>query len=126
MTSKDSDHPAHTRSLIRAFGGLFNFQSVKLLIEWHLEFLSFKGGYIGLNGVYTSQNATVLEITCRGSIIFFSLQVSIDPVYIKHCNCRDQKDNINEVIAVAVDSEGASTECKFEVKVKGNIYMIKA
>ena len=59
-------------------------------------------------------------------LFFFSLQVSIDPVYIKHCNCRDQKDNINEVIAVAVDSEGASTECKFEVKVKGNIYMIKA
>ena len=55
----------------------------------------------------------------------FLLKVSIDPVYIKHCNCRDQKDNIREVVAVAVDSEGASTECKFEVKIEGNRHKIK-
>ena len=39
---------------------------VKLLTEYHLEFLSFKGGC-------TCQNATLLEITCHSScIICFS------------------------------------------------------
>ena len=38
-TSKTSDQPAHTRSLIRAFAS----RSVKLLTEHHLEFLSLKG-----------------------------------------------------------------------------------
>ena len=45
-TSKSSDQPAHTRSLIRAFASL-NYMSVKLLIEHHLEFLSLKGGCTG-------------------------------------------------------------------------------
>ena len=42
--------------------------SVKLLTAHHLECLSLKGGY---TGVYesTRQNATLLEITCRGSIM---------------------------------------------------------
>ena len=35
---------------------------VKLLTEHHLEFLSLKGGCIG-----SSENATLLEITCFGS-----------------------------------------------------------
>ena len=39
-TSKASDQPAHTRSLIRAFASMIN----KLLTEHHLEFLSLKGG----------------------------------------------------------------------------------
>ena len=39
-TSKGSDQPAHTRSLIRAFASM----TVKLLTEHHLEFLSLKGG----------------------------------------------------------------------------------
>ena len=38
-TSKTSDQPVHTRSLIRGF--------VKLLTEHHLEFLSLKVGYKG-------------------------------------------------------------------------------
>ena len=43
-TSKGSDQPAHTRSLIRAFASRLNyFLSVKLLSEQHLEFLSLKG-----------------------------------------------------------------------------------
>ena len=54
-TSKDSDQPAHTRSLIRTFASRSNILSVKLLTEHHLEFLSFR--------VYTCQNATLLEIT---------------------------------------------------------------
>ena len=42
-TSKASDHPVHTRSLIRAFAS----RIVKLLTEHHLEFLSLKGGCRG-------------------------------------------------------------------------------
>ena len=40
-TSKGSDHPAHTRSLIRAFASRLNM-TVKLLPEQHLEFISSK------------------------------------------------------------------------------------
>ena len=42
-TNKASDQPAHMRSLIRAFAGMI----VKLLTEYHLEFLSLKGGCRG-------------------------------------------------------------------------------
>ena len=50
-TSKASDQPAHTRSLIRAFASRFIEYSmiVKLLTEHHLEFLSLKGGCTGLS-----------------------------------------------------------------------------
>ena len=44
-TSKASDQPAHTSSLIRAFAGLLSI----LLTEHHLECLSFKGGCRGLS-----------------------------------------------------------------------------
>ena len=49
-TSKVSNQPAHTRSLIRAFASdksLEYIMSVKLLTEHHLEFLSLKGGCKG-------------------------------------------------------------------------------
>ena len=52
-TSKASDQPAHTRSLIRVFASRLNIMSlgystnVKLLTEHHLEFLSLKGGCTG-------------------------------------------------------------------------------
>ena len=46
-TSKASDQPAHTRSLIRAFASYSMI--VKLLTEHHLEFLSLKGGCRGLS-----------------------------------------------------------------------------
>ena len=62
-TSKASDPPAHTRSLIRAFASSLNI----LLTEHHLKFLSSKGGLHRLVCVYTCQNGTLLEITCRGS-----------------------------------------------------------
>ena len=42
-TSKASDQPAHTRSLIRAFASRLS----KLLTEHHLEFLSLNGGCRG-------------------------------------------------------------------------------
>ena len=43
-TSKGSDQPAHTRSLIRDIACLKYFTTVKILTEHHLEFLSLKGG----------------------------------------------------------------------------------
>ena len=44
--------------------------SVALLTEHHLEPLSLKGGCTGsCHGVYTCQNATLLEITYSGSIV---------------------------------------------------------
>ena len=47
-TSKASDQPAHTRSLIRAFASRFEYSiTVKLLTEQHLELLSLTGGCRG-------------------------------------------------------------------------------
>ena len=46
-TSKASDQPAHTRSLIRAFASRLSILIVKLLTEHHLECLSLKGGCRG-------------------------------------------------------------------------------
>ena len=59
-TSKASDQPAHTRSLIRAFASRLSM-IVKLLTEHHMEFLNLKGG--------SSESTLVklLEISCRGS-----------------------------------------------------------
>ena len=65
-TSKASDQPTHMRSLICLCKSLAYSMTVKLLTEQHLEFLRLKGGCTGLS-VYTCQNATLLEILCRGS-----------------------------------------------------------
>ena len=46
-TSKASNQPAHTSSLIIAFASRLNILSVKLLTEHHLEFLSLKWGCTG-------------------------------------------------------------------------------
>ena len=43
--------------------------TLKLLTEHNLEFLSLKGGCKGSSESTLFQNATLLEITCRGSII---------------------------------------------------------
>ena len=48
VTSKASDQPAHTRSLIRVLASRLLFSMiVKLLTEHHLVFLSLKGDYTG-------------------------------------------------------------------------------
>ena len=44
------------------------FYDVKLLTEHHLEILSLKGGCAGSSESSLVENATSLEITCRGSI----------------------------------------------------------
>ena len=48
-TTKGSDQPAHTPSLIRAFAGhlLEYYMTVRLLSEHHLKFLSLKGACTG-------------------------------------------------------------------------------
>ena len=47
-TSKVSDQPGHTRSLIRTFVSRLKYSmNIKLVTEHHLEFLSLKGGCTG-------------------------------------------------------------------------------
>ena len=41
---------------------------VKLLTEYHLEFLSLKGGCRGSSESTHVKNASLLEISCHGSI----------------------------------------------------------
>ena len=80
-TSKGSDQPARMRSLIRAFSSsLYNLRVLyKLLREHHLEFLSLKGGCTGSfeSTLKSCQNATLLEITCRGSFVLTDWSVLI-------------------------------------------------
>ena len=66
-TSKASDQPAHMRSLIRVFASHLNI--LWLSIYWLNILCSFYAlkGLHRLVWVYTCQNATLLEITCRGS-----------------------------------------------------------
>ena len=64
-TSKDSDQPAHTRSLIRAFASRLN--SLCVLCYW-LNIWSFGNSKLKrrlhrLVWIYTCQNTTLLEIT---------------------------------------------------------------
>ena len=59
-TSKGSDQPAHTRSLLRAFcSSLEQSMSAKLLTEHNLEFLNLKGGSTG-----TSESTLVKMPRC--------------------------------------------------------------
>ena len=97
-TSKGSDQPAHTRSLIRAFASRLNINmSVKLLTEHHLEFLSLKGGCTD------SPESTHVKMShCWKSHVkaqlFFS-RVWIEPVWI---NSRRKKihDHMNIIHVV--------------------------
>ena len=63
VTGNASDQPAQM---------LEYSMSVKLLTEHYLEFLSLIGGYTGWSESTLCQNATLLEITCHGSIINIS------------------------------------------------------
>ena len=70
-TSKASDQPAHTRSLIRAFAS-------RLSILWVLSLTWFGVSKLKMRlhrlvWVYNCQNATLLEITCRGSKFYHFL-----------------------------------------------------
>ena len=81
-TSKASDQPAHTRSLIRAFASRLNILSVKLLTEHDLEFLSLKVGCRG-----SSESTLVKMPHCWKShatahFIFF---IYFRKMYIQKC-----------------------------------------
>ena len=77
-TREASDQPAHTYSLIIDFASRLNYSmSVKQLTENDLEFLSLTGGCTG-SSFNTCQNATLLEIACRGSYIKYIYSVSFD------------------------------------------------
>ena len=96
-TSKASDQPAHVHSLIRAYDSRLN-------ILWILSYWSDIFGVSKLKRrldrlvwIYTLQNTTLLEITCRGSIINFELTRVLFPwnfwnviLSIKNGVCRDQ------------------------------------
>ena len=71
-TCKASDQPAHMRSLIRASASRLN-----ILWELATDWTSFSVSKLKrrlhrLVWVYPCQNATLLEITCRGSIMMIS------------------------------------------------------
>ena len=79
-TSKTSDQPTHTRNLIRTFASC-----LKILYEFFKSYWSniiskLKRRPHRLIWVYTCQNATLLEITCRGSNILIFL-------YLDACTC---------------------------------------
>ena len=67
-TSKASDQPAHTRSLIRGFASRL---SILWLLSYWLNTIwssKLKSRLHRLFRVYTCQNATLLEISCTGSL----------------------------------------------------------
>ena len=66
-TSKVSDQPAHTRSLIWVFDSLLNIYGSQAT-DWNSFWVSkLKERPHRLVLVYTCQNVTLLESTCRGS-----------------------------------------------------------
>ena len=69
--------------------------SVELLTEHHLEVLSLKGDW-----VYTCQNATLLEITCRCSFII----MNINPTHSDHF--RDSYGFLNYNLGLHIYSRG--------------------
>ena len=75
-TSKGSGQLAHTGSLIRAFASRLNI--LWLLSYWPTAFgvSKLKKRLHRLVRVYTCQNATLLEITCCGSILICNYLVS--------------------------------------------------
>ena len=70
-TSKGSNQPAHTRSLIRAFASRYSI-NIKLQTEQHLEFPSLKGGCTGSSESTHVKIPHCWIITCRGSFIAFA------------------------------------------------------
>ena len=70
VTRKASDQPAHTRSLIIAFACHLNSLRVLSTDCTSFEVSKLKKRLHSLFRVYTCQNATLLEITCRSSFVY--------------------------------------------------------
>ena len=68
-TSKASDQPAHTRSLIRAFACRLSILWVLATDRTSFGVSKLKRGLHRLVWVYTCQNTTLSEITCRGPFV---------------------------------------------------------
>ena len=73
-TSKASDQPAHTRSLIRAFASRLSIlcMIVKLLTEHYLEFISLKASCRG-----SSESTAVKMLNCWKSHALAILPLSV-------------------------------------------------
>ena len=82
-TSKASDQPAHTRSLIRAFASRLSM-IVKLLTEHHLELLSLKIGCRGSSECTLEKRCQIVGNLMPRLIVSFtpSQQQSLLPVNI--------------------------------------------
>ena len=52
--------------------------TVKLLMEYHLEFLSLKGGCTGSSESIPVKNTTLFEITCHSSYV-----PDLDPSFLQ-------------------------------------------
>ena len=75
-TSKASDQPAHTRSLIRAFASRLSILDCKATDWIQFGVSKLKRRLQRLVWVYNCQNGTLLEITCHGSYILHYRWVS--------------------------------------------------
>ena len=86
-TSKASDQPAHTRSLIRVFASRLSI----LLNEHHLAFLSLKGGCRG-----SSESTRVKMPHCWKShaLAQFYLVVRWCPLFYAHCVAHSERSHL--------------------------------
>ena len=87
-TSKASDQPAQTRSLIRAFASRLSILWCLATDRTSIIASKLKRKLHRLVWVYTCQNATLLDITCHGSIIV-SLQCAMNLL------CQRMKNNFD-------------------------------
>ena len=119
-TSKGSDQPAHTRSLIRAFASRFEYSiSVKLLTEHNLEVLSLAGSFTG------SSESTLVKIPhcwkSRVTAHFLSAEKAVtSPInscpftYSKKCSSeayRYTKCKVAGIISVELSEQISNTDC---------------
>ena len=77
-TSKASDQPAHTPSLIRAFASRLNIIRVKLLTEQHLEYLSLIEGCADSNESTLAKMPHSWKSLAVAHIIFDADPVGVD------------------------------------------------
>ena len=81
-TSKGSDQPAHTCSLITAFAHHLNILPVKLFTEQHFEFLSLKGDCKACLSLFMSKCHIVGSVMPR--LKWALLQETLIFVYVKN------------------------------------------
>ena len=75
-TSKASDQPAHTRSLIRASASRLSIYDCQATDQTPFGVSKLKMRPQRLARIYTCQNVKLLEISCTGSIILFNIRLT--------------------------------------------------